>query len=162
MKISCDISVEQARELFSKSSTMRDLYVWYFNRYNFYDTIGLWSYWFARVIIHDHWPAAESLIDSDLNAKKNYHEYLSILRQAKLIGRSLVSDADFISDDNGVILGWRGESELYKLVLKRAEEYDATHNIRKPRVQQLAVERFADSFGQEMAIEKMRNRNINN
>lgn len=47
-----------------------------------------WAYWFARFVIMDQWPIAESLIESDEQVKDSYRRYIAVLRSIRILGHT--------------------------------------------------------------------------
>lgn len=59
-----------------------------------------WAYWFARHVIMDHWPVAESLIATDEYVQSAYRGYVSVLKNIRIIGYSI---AEKVKVDYGVL-----------------------------------------------------------
>lgn len=82
-----------------------------------------WAYWFARHVIMDHWPAAESLIEQDLHVLSLYNVYKSVCRSVCVLGKSTEEDQNFIVDDNGQIVGWKeGRKPVKRVAQSRLDD----------------------------------------
>lgn len=138
--INCNITISEAEKIFKESSIYQKSYADYLTIYKRVDTKALWLYWFARNVIHDHWPAAEPIISENYMIQSGYQAYLNILRQCSYIGSSLKQDLDYEIGPDGKIISRR-------------------ERIRKRVTSLCDVESLADSIANEMAIDKLKNKN---
>jgi len=133
------MTIPEAEKIFKESRIYQESYINYLSTYKRVDTKALWLYWFARNVIHDHWPAAEPIIHENYSIQSGYQSYLNILRQCSYIGNSLKQDLDYEIDSDGRIIGRR-------------------ERIRKRVTSLCDVESLADSIANEMAIDKLKNK----
>lgn len=143
-KIDCYITIRSAEEIFNLSQSLRQMYDNYLVEYNRNNSKALWLYWFARNVIHDHWPDAEDIISSDLIIGSDYQSYLNVLKQFSILGKSSYNDDDFIVNNDGVIVGLHEQTVLCKSAADKSEKM----TIQK-------VEEIADNIAAEMAMYKM-------
>lgn len=66
-----------------------------------------WAYWFARNVVTDEWIPGEDLILQDDDIWKTYVTYTESLKVCDILGWTLRTDPDHLTDDFGTIRGFK-------------------------------------------------------
>ncbi len=101
-----------------------------------------WAYWFARNVIEDHWPVAESFIQQDNKAWEAYSAYKNTCTQCGILNHSVNGNDDFHVTESGQITGWKEGKKPVK------EE--------KQMMKEKELDDIADRIAEQVAVFKKR------